>query len=572
MTKFIAYIAFLLTISTTSFGYDYNSIELNTSDNVTKAVTTVEVLGSTKGSGVLVVMDNKVVIVTNSHNLQGKTSALITLARHDFYYFASSPTFEMKNGNISFKGVAKVIYDFPLSDVAILELPEGIIPEQLALITKYALTNGVFSAEKGWSPSNRSLSFFEVVTAVLNGKPTVIEAIPGFKAGEAPDTFISGDGGSIWAIPIYGKPGVSGGGFYRRGVLTGLVTKISLAGEPIAIATPFTKIAKLLYSTPAIEKQVTWENGLVVYNNKGKTIALNPLRNGWMGNGGELLEIDDSKTGDSNPDYWRLQIMTAASSRVITTWDPFVYRPGEFNVNEENISFMKVKTKSFLKTTETYQNPSLASFIANESKGNEPTFLTNAPQNLAVLKEARLKQKTNINYARLYTHDYRDNYYKIYDLRHTTVNGAQPIKPMSKDRWAPRQIYNPLAGPRPLFEMDGAVTVDKDGYFYNIPFSTKISESNIFDIKLLGSFFGVGGSVFLTAPTDLTKVSLKFVNNQETQEIILKPVEFNSANSMVFKSPDGAYRVIYLYANVDLTQLARIYFASQDTLIELWAN
>lgn len=93
-------------------------------------------------------------------------------------------------------------------------------------------------------------------------------------ASSVPDTFISGDGNPIWAIPLFAKPGVSGGGYYRNGNLQGLVTKISLAGEPIALATPFTKIAKLIFSNHEVENSVSWDNELMIYKGKNQTIAI----------------------------------------------------------------------------------------------------------------------------------------------------------------------------------------------------------------------------------------------------------------------------------------------------------
>ncbi|MBY0415596.1 MAG: hypothetical protein K2Q18_15590, partial [Bdellovibrionales bacterium] len=54
-------------INSPAFQAKYKSYE-----NMSKAMSVVEVLGDGKGSGVLVVMDEKVVVVTNSHILQGK--------------------------------------------------------------------------------------------------------------------------------------------------------------------------------------------------------------------------------------------------------------------------------------------------------------------------------------------------------------------------------------------------------------------------------------------------------------------------------------------------------------------
>jgi hypothetical protein len=568
MTKFL----FLIAITANLHAEEPVRIQFDTIDNSTKALSVVEVLGDARGSGILALMDGNVVVVTNSHNLLGKTSAMVTLPNRDVTYYTIKP-FNYKRGIFGFQGMLKVIYDFPLSDVAILAVPEPQNVEQAALLYTTALSNGVFSSQqKAWIAGKNSLAIGETISAITQGRPQAINVLEGFKGDTVPDTFISGDEQPVWGIPVFAKPGVSGGGYYRGGVLTGLVTKISLAGEPIALATPFTKIAKLLYSPDPREKKFSWENGILVYETADKRITMNPLGNGWLGNGGELTEIDESKSGDSNPNYWRLQVNTLGGDRIITTWDPFVYRPGHFKVNNENISFIKVKTKSLFKTTEQFRIPTIASFLASEKKGEQQTLLQNNSLNLALLKEARLKIKPNINLGRLYNHDYRENYYKIYNLRYGNFNGAQLLKPMSKDKWAPAQKYNMWTGPRPIIEMDGRVELDDEGYFSNIPFSTKVSDSTLFDVKIPGMYLDSRATAYIKGPADLSQVTIKFTQGSRPTEIVLKPIEINSPNSIVFKSDDSAYRAIYIYANDDLTRLARIYIVSEKSLLEFWGN
>lgn len=555
-------------ITSNLFADEYPRIQFLMHSNSSEASSVVEVLGSGKGSGVLVVMDGKPVIITNSHNLQGKSSAMVTLPRRKAQYFKHDPEIEMRDEYLSFEGIAKVLYDFPLSDVTVLTVPEGLSRDQMNIINAYALENGVLSAKKGWEANKYSMGNGDVIAAVLNGKSTSIEGLDGFTAGTTPDLFISGDGNPILIIPIFAKPGVSGGGYYKNGVLQGLVTKISLAGEPIALATPFTKIAKLIYSPDKVEKKVAWDNGLMVYQAEDRTVSANPLASGWLGNGGELVEIDESASGDTNPNYWRLQVNSWGYNKIITTWDPFVYRPGQFKINQQNVSFIKVKSKSFFKTVERFQIPTLASFVASEKKGDQQTLLSNTPQNIQMLKEARLQKKPNINFGRLYKNNYADKYFQIFNIRINNHNGAQPLIPASKDRWAAAPKYNRWFAPEPIIIMDGKVHVDPDGYFFNMPFSTKISDSTIFDLKINGSHLNLPGNAFLKGAADLSQVSVRV---SDGEEIILKSTQANSPNSLVFKSEDGAFRAIYIYSNDDLTNLARIYIESESALIELWA-
>lgn len=568
MKKLIVLMLLMASIASNSYADELPNIHFLMFNNASEASTVVEVLGSGKGSGVLVSMDGKPVIVTNSHNLQGKLSALVTLPKRKMSYIQMDKNYEMKSEILGFQGNAKVLYDFPLSDVSVLDMPENMNSEFKNVIHALAIQNGVLDAKKGWLPSNNSPEWGDSLAAILNNKPTTLKAIEGFRAGTTPDIYISGDEAPIWVIPVFAKPGVSGGAYYRSGILSGLVTKISLAGEPIALATPFTKIAKLIYSPDKSEQKVSWNNGLMVYETQDKTISANPLASGWIGNGGELTEVDESLSGDTNPNYWRLQIAGYGTERVITTWDPFVYRPGQFKIGQQNVGFVKVTSKSLFKKVERYHTPTLASFVANEKKGDQQTMFSNTPQNLQMLKDARLKQKTNINFGRLYTRT--DKYFAIFNMRYSnTTNGAQPLKPISKKKWAKAPAYNPLLGPPPIFIMDGDVSVDKDGYFSNIPFSTKISDETIFDLKISGEFLGTTGKTFLKGAADFSQISVTVPNEQE---IILKPTEANSPNSLVFQSEDGAYRAIYIYSNDDLTNLVRIYIENERALIELWSN
>jgi hypothetical protein len=521
-------------------------------ENVISALSVVEVHASVKGSGLLVFKDGKLIIVTNSHNLQGKKSALITLPERYVNHYLNE-RYIPNDGILGFQGMAQVLYDFPLSDIAILSFPEEkLTEEQRFVIEKYALANGVFTEKDGWVPGVSSSLNHEAVTAVLQGKPTTIEASRNAKGSLIKDTFISGDESLIWAAPIYAKPGVSGGGYYKEGILVGLVTKISLAGEAVTLATPFSKIASLLYSPNKNETQVFWKDGLMVYKAKDKTITINPLGNGWLGNGGDLEEVDESKSGDSNPNYWRLQARGSYSTQSISTWDPFVYRPGHFVVNKENVSFVRVKKKSLFKSLDTYRIPTLAQFIASENKGEEQVFLQNTPQNLQILKEARIAQKTNINHGRVYVFSKYSNLFKI-----ETPQGKGEEFPTERS----------------------ARYRDPEGYLmtYYESYETKFSDKTIFDVKLRPNETDYSRQFSVTAATDLSKVVIKkfevgYNSSKLISEIVLKPQELNSPQSLVFKSDDGVHKAILMYSNTDLSKLVKVFVLSEKVLAEFWTD
>lgn len=563
MKKLITSALILFAMSSNSFAGRYNGItmadlkdpKLKFVSNVFEGLSVVEVLAAGKGSGVLVLLDGKVVVITNSHNLQGRKTALVTQPRNfvNGYYFPN-----YRNKYVGFKGMAKVLYDFPLSDVAVLDLPENDIDEEeKALLKEYALLNGAITSDKGWTPSSTETGR-ESVVAVLEGKPTELKGLDRLRGSQIKDSYISGDGSLIWAAPIYTKPGVSGGAYYRGYVLEGLVTKISLSAEPIVFATPFSKVAKLINSPDPIEKQVHWEDGQMVYEGNGKTVVLNPLGNGWLGNGGELVHLGQEEREDSNPNYWRIQARTFYKLETISTWDPFVYRPGNFMVNDNKVSFVRVKSKG-LKSGDLFRIPTLASFIASERAKEEQTLLKNTTQNLELLKQARLKRKTNLGRGRVYTFDKERSYFKLSSMN------------MEGDKFA-------KDGVSLSFEVRHA---DRDRYIYKNDFfsiGAKFSDSTIFDIRLSSQIIGYGKLMTMTAPSDLSKVTLNIVEldnvigNDKTVErdVVLYPEEFNSPQSLVFKSEDGLHKAIFMYANEDLTKLGRVYVLSGDVLVELW--
>ncbi|MBY0413776.1 MAG: hypothetical protein K2Q18_06410, partial [Bdellovibrionales bacterium] len=458
----------------------------------------------------------------------------------------------------SFKGMLKVIKDFPLSDVAFLEFSgEGLTVQAMEKIKEIALLNGQITNKSGWTPGTPGINSSDTVSAVLKGKRTNIESVVGFRARMVEDVFISGDKSMIWLAPIYGMPGVSGGAYYNEGILQGLVTKISLSGEPIILATPFSKVAKLAYSSDPMERLVSWEDAKLVYSSKDKTISLNPLSNGWLGNGGELLQVDPSETGDSNPNYWRIQLKNYFRTEVVNTWDPFVYRSGNFAVNDSSVSFVRVKNKGFFKGKYLYRIPTLANFIASEKTGDEQTLLQNTSQNLSVLKEERIKRKTNISRLKIYKFDHDKRYFKL-------LSNSAAGDPLESDG----------------FGLTPRVS-DRDKYIYRRDYATigsRISDKTIFDVKLTDLLLDYGNHMLLMAPVDHSKVTIKNFNlNRQgtdyvTTEIVLNPVEINSPQSVVFKSEDGAHKAIFMYTNDDLTKLAKIFLVTGDLLIELWAE
>lgn len=148
---------------------------LQSHNTVENASSVVEVLGTGRGSGVLVLLEGKPVIVTNGHNLQGKKSAMIVLPNKEESYIDLS-SYAFKKARIGLEAMVKVLYDFPLSDVAILEIPQELKKDEKALILTYAFMNVELSAQKGWVPQNQ-LAFGDTVSAILQGETYYFEGL-----------------------------------------------------------------------------------------------------------------------------------------------------------------------------------------------------------------------------------------------------------------------------------------------------------------------------------------------------------------------------------------------------------
>lgn len=545
-------------------------------ENVTKSLSVVEVLGALKGSGVIVLLDDKPVIITNSHNIQGKKKVSIKLNHRKIKYFKVNSHPSSSGTSFEFNGKANVLMDFPLSDFAVLSFPENLSKDEHDAIKMYARSNGKIVKSK-WYPTKTPGIFNESISAVLEGVATSLTVLAPYKGRLIEDTLISGDGQKIWLIPIYARPGVSGGAYYRNGWLEGLVTKISLSAEPMALATPFESIAKTIFDSKKIEreKKATWENGQLSYIHQNNTVIVSPAGNGGVGgetgNGGFGGETGNG--GGSVSSFWKLEVSDRHGSHTIMTWNPFIYRSSKFNLNGQDIAVFDSKGQ--------FKLPSLPLFLFNEEKKNEQFPLEYSEDVLEKLQSKRLQNTPKLSFGRLYLYNEAKNHFSVHGANYSGKNpdGTQQLKPQMAKRLADVQ-KNPF---RPVYIYENDVEMDADGYLYDSPFSLGFSKEHLLDIKLRGNYLlglkdeqDISVETIIRASADLEEIKIitirKFKIDSAVSEIVLKDIRFSSLGTKVYASKDKSYTAAFIYSSDDLSKLEKIYIKSSNALMEFWVD
>lgn len=557
-------------------GQAFDSLSMSPEENVTKSLSVVEVLGALKGTGVIIYLDDKPVIITNSHNIQGKKNVTIRLTHRKLKYLKVSLSPTSSGTDFEFNEKANVLMDFPLSDFAVVGFPVNLTKEERDVINMYARSNGQIIKNK-WYPKKTANIFHESISAVLEGVPTSLTVVAPFKGRLIEDSLISGDGQNIWHIPIYARPGVSGGAYYRRGRLEGLVTKISLSAEPMALATPFETIAKTIFdqNKNEREKMAAWENGQLLYNDLNNRIIVSHSGNGGLGgetgNGG--LGGETGNGGGANSPFLRLVVSDVNGLHSVKTWNPFIYRSSKFNFNGENIAAMDILGK--------FQLPSLPLYLFNEKRKIDHSFLVSSEDTLSRLHSKRLQNIPKLSFGRLFLYNEEMKYYSIHKENSLGkhFDGTQELKPLIIKRLADVQL-NPM---KLVYIYENDFSMDPDGYLYTLPYSKGFSKETILDIKIRGNTLlgkkeetGVSVETIIQGSVDLEEIKIKTIRKSKgdvsVSEIVLKDSNFNSLGSKVFTSKDNSYSAVYIYSSDDLSKLEKIYIKSNSVLMEFWVD
>jgi hypothetical protein len=461
---------------------------------VAKDQTAVEVVAALKGSGVIVLLDGSPVIITNSHILQGQKSA------------------KALGENLS------VLYDYPMNDFAILQIP----PQRQGPYLARAQRNGSFcrqlkSCSKGWRPGSGIQNIENYIVAFIDGTSSTFPIVPTFKSFEK---------NSDIRIPVYTRPGVSGGAYYERGKLTGLVTKVSLSGEAFTYAQTFQAIGRILGQRQRSTDEGHWVRGKLVINHGADRVVLNSADNGGeSGHGG-------SGSGD---DYWTLEVFNFYDTKLVTTWNAFEDRKQSFNLNGNDILMFKEKNR--------YKYPDLGTYLSPNRRPIEDTPLARKK-----LHRLRRKHKISMKNLRLYHFD-KDS--KIFQVQATLdpfrrAFGGQRLYPEARE-------LNQASHP---FEW----SLDSEGYYSSAMVSSRKSANTIIDLKLLDE----------TNPEPLHILAPQSLEELQIAGLPLARLPGHSSASLRFADATQKYKALYIYDSADLTKLERIFIQTPQYLIELW--
>jgi len=237
---------------------------------------------SATGTGILFLLDGKPRVLTASHVLQGARAAKI------------SGTFSL------LKAVnGEVVLDSPSDDLAVLSVADSLNAAFLIAVAKanfsVCTTGAVCSAVPPEKTDN------EEIVSSSAGVPTFVKSQNRFQlATRSPDQYVSGRYPFVWMIDAYTRSGVSGGAYYRGGVFSGLVTKVSHGLQSLTIAIPSEGIAAALRVGAKAGGWLPGGKGLEVRT--GSDVIVEAMREGGdLGNGG-----DDKHSTGGEPRAWHL--------------------------------------------------------------------------------------------------------------------------------------------------------------------------------------------------------------------------------------------------------------------------
>ena len=562
------------------------------SDNSSTGLTVVEVKATLKGSGIILLLDGRPVILTNSHNIQGKKVATIRIPSLMVKYLDQVKV-SYTDEDIELTEKVSVIIENPLYDFAFLDFPKSLPERLLKPLTIMAKMNGEFcissmKCKKGWNESKKMLSSYESnIAAVLDGKRFVAKLIRSVQAKKINDTFITGEKIRIYSIPVFARPGVSGGAYYDHGHLKGLLTKISLSGMAETFAMPLDEIGRVL--SQSIEPQGKWENGSLILNSGRDEIIVKPRANGGgetgngggetgngggetgngggeTGNGGGETSNGGGETGNGGGEtgnggggplsnhYWSLVFPRTLGSNEITTWNPFVRRPGEFILNNQNVALLKVGN--------TFQAPSFATYRNNQINGKKQIPLAGTSSQMAEIEQLRQNDIPGAICGRSSIYNRTNKKFLVNTGIQTTAgdDGVLFVLPDEKGKF-PKQFkdYNPIA----IIDVP-ATWIDDEGWNRSSFTAARRSPSLLLDLVVTDFRVPIGrndgpNGVKIQVEQDLSEITI--------QDVVLKRLPSHSVTTISFQK--GNSKAALLYDPMNLGKLEKAFFLHENLLLEI---
>jgi hypothetical protein len=557
------FMSFSLGLHAEVFNIDYRFLYENSSN----ALTIVEVIGTLKGSGVIVYLDDRPVILTNSHILQGRPIASVSFPEAQIRYLNNEGYYHYTEEIFKFSAQLPVIFDDPLHDFVFLKLEDYVDARTYKTLKMLAKYNGKFcqklkNCSPGWHMNDEGVQATDArIAAIIDGKRLSTPLITSLSHKSVNDQMISGETYKALSLPVYARPGSSGGAYFYRGILTGLVTKVSLIGVPETYAISLDEIGKIISLDNSNTASASWKNGSLTVIDNGEEITTKSATNGGgeTGNGGG--ETGNGGDGLANSKYWKIAFYHVVGKEEFSTWNPFVHRTNTFVINDKEYAFSKVGNA--------YQLPTIASYLWNKNHHKKQIFFEASEKNFQLLEDQRHKPIEGAVCGRTYDYYPSQDLYVASDAPQTTPanDGTLFILPNSYGIY-PRTYTDP--GRNRIFVIN-PYWKDKEGYYRTPYTAAKKTPGLLLDLtQMLGINLSEVDSnpqqINISASLDLKEIKVAF-NNYPFQNLHRLPT--TSASSILFSSDDGQTKAAYLYDTNDLSRIERIYIQHAIGLIEV---
>jgi hypothetical protein len=581
----------------------------NLSQNIPKVMTnapgTVKVSGRKQGTGVLIIYENKPVVLTNSHVVGTLNEVKLGLTRNFFEEYSRNNAEESKimgNGI-----VGKVLLNFPAYDFAILSFESGLPEFTKEALYKLAEMNGhlcpkgsffcslEYSKVSDWiPPKSFGYNAFVGVSAVIDDQQKIFKIENGYTPEYVKDIYISGLYKKVIYIPSFTRPGASGGGFYYEGILTGLVTKVSSGGDAFTVAIPMSEIGRVLSDHINGQKLVTGEwildsnfedelniylkNEVIISSGNGiLTPAGGPLSDGGgplsdgggplsdgggpLSDGGVAAFSGEATITNNNNWIWNLLLNDSEGTSRLTL-NPFSVKNEYLYIAKSVVS--PPRRVAYLVQDEKWISPSLAELI---------WYKINEPQKLKIVFADQIKEDLNsglvdssVLFGRLYRQmDRKKNEFRLLNFNCDSFRG---VHLQALDYRLVRQ-YDHLDEVCGFLPDRSRIKMDDEYYFQGTPYRVRISEKYFFDVKFLPTQWGVNlPAIKIKMAKDLQTIT---ISGRSSIETVLRTKNKSTDPVRIYRGEfeGNEERAAVISDGLNLGKIKSVFIQTSGFLVEL---
>ena len=556
----------------------------------------VEVAGQLLGSGTIILLNRKPVILTNSHVLQGNKVASVRL-------FAPQ--------------VVKlpVLMDWPIYDMAVIGLDGKdsnghsiVTTAQKAYLKSIAadgFCNQADSVDKADCLAKTYVNFRNVpelefehhVRLVIaeDGLARDIDSLtPQQNAWLLKDLFISGYFGSVFVAPIYLRPGSSGGAlFCNKKYFCGLITKVSASAEPVTLSIPGDNIQAVIESKNSTGfgewvsgphgRFLKWKNGdnILTSGTVSDTFssAGGELTNGGgeLSNGGGELANGGAPIKKKISDrYWQMTVKEgfyrAGQSRLVWTYrnrevetlNPFLETHSSLQLNGIPIAFLDIQQDP-PGVADVFMSASLSIFnyYMDKTRAKQITSYHATPEAGKILALTRKDYPVPpLKFARLYSIDSPTHFTLLNNNCNTTAGDNAEALAMEYDRVEANPAFLKDEPPACAHKWE-EYAVDQSGFSVAHPFRVRKISNLALNVK-----FRDETNKEFEVRIDKHLLSISFLSAGEVLKLI--PDQTQASASVTYRDSEGKSSVtaVAIYDTENINSLDRIFIRTKGRLLE----